>query len=109
MLTEEIKNKIIDFAEKRGNLIGKNISIRQSISVNKDNFDRHFTCFSHFEFELDYFGIRMSGQKMIFNGKEFGYEIDSRCLVEIQKFDNEYVFLEKLSDNVYKRSILNFQ
>jgi len=110
MLSQEIINRIINFGESSERLIGKQIKIRQEISVNKDNFDRHFTCFTNFEFKLTHFGIRMSGQKMMFMGNEFNYEIDSRCLIEFQENNNdEYILIEKLSEEVYKKTFLNFK
>lgn len=109
MQSEELKNQILSFAEISKSLIGKQIKIRQAISINKDNFDRHFTCFSNFKYVLTHFGISMSGQKMMFMGEEFNYEVDSRCIIELQENNNhEYVFLEKLSEEVYKRTIVTF-
>lgn len=110
MLSPEMINRIINFGETSERLIGKQIKIRQAISVNKDNFDRHFTCFTNFEFKLTHFGIRVSGQKMMFMGDKFNYEIDSRYLIEFQENnDDEYVFIEKLSEEVYKRTLLIFK
>jgi len=96
MLSQEIINRILAFGEKSERLIGKQIKINQAISVNKDNFDRHFSCFTNFEFKLTHFGIRTSGQKMMFMGNECHYEIDSNYLIELQEInEDEYIFIEK--------------
>ncbi len=53
-MNNEIQEHIILFAEKCKKMIGFNIKVNESISTNKDNFDRHFTTFSN---EYSYFFI----------------------------------------------------
>ena len=109
MHNEELKNKLILFFDIIDKFIGKTIKIKQAISTNKDNFNRHFTTFVNFYFVLTHFLIRTSGAKMMFMGEVFKYEIDFDLIITFEeKENNEYLFIEKLSDNVYKRTVLNF-
>ena len=99
----------IDFVENGQSYRNKNLKVQQAISVNKDNFDRHFTCFSNFEFVLRNLMVRTSGAKMMLMGDHFNYEIDTNCIVKFEQVEtHEYHLLEKLSENVFKRSILKF-
>lgn len=108
MLEKNIINQVIEFAEGSKKLIGKKLTLKEYISTNKDNFDRHFTTYSNFSFILINFGIRISGGKMMFGGEFFNYEISSYHLIEFEEKEETYIFMEKLSENIYRRSELKF-
>lgn len=81
----------------------------ESISTDKDNFNRHFTTSSSTEFVLKYFGARLSGARLMFDGKELNYEISLDRIVRFHRQENQITFLEKYSDEVYRRTILKIR
>ncbi len=90
-------------------LKGKRIHVKESISTNKYNFDRHFSTYSEMEFELKNFGVRISGGRAMFMGENQFYEIGSNLLIKFEnQGDNKYELVEKYSENVFRKSILKF-
>ena len=109
IMNEEIKNKIISFAENSKKLVGLKLSVSESISRNKDNFDRHFTTFSNFSFVMTDVMIRTSGAKIMLMGTDFNYEIDTGALIKLtEESKDQYCFIEALSEKVFRRSVLSF-
>jgi hypothetical protein len=102
------RKRLLNLIEN-SNFIGKRILIRESISINKDNFDRHFTSFSNFEFVIKNTGIRLSGAKIYFMGTDSNYEVHFDLISEFLEIaNNEYQLIEILSENVYRESNLKF-
>jgi len=102
------KKRILDFIENF-KFIDKTIKISEAISVNKDNFNRHFTSFSNFEFTVESVGVRFSGAKIYFSSQNLNYEIHFDLISEFTETEkNEYQIIEILSENVYRKTILVF-
>lgn len=109
MLDQNLKERMILFFEDCSSLYGKQIKIRQYISVNGNNFDRHFTTTSILEFEFKHFGLASSGARVIFSGEIQEYQILSDHLVTFSELEkNEYEFNEKLSEKVFRKSTIKF-
>lgn len=103
-----IQNLIL-FFETCDSFLGKKILIKEFISTNRDDFDRHFTTSSSLEFELKNFAVRTSGGRAMFLGEKQSYEIGSDLVIGFEKADNQtYAFLEKYSETVFRKSILQF-
>ncbi|MCP2026702.1 hypothetical protein L1276_001846 [Flavobacterium sp. HSC-32F16] len=102
------KKRFIDFIETF-NFIGKRIKINEAISISRNNFDRHFTSFSNFEFVIVNAGIRFSGAKVFFSGENSNYEIRFDLIAEFGEMEsNEFQLVEILSENVYRKSVFIF-
>lgn len=110
-MNQEIIDRIINFQINAQKYIGWNVEIKEYISTSQDNFDRHFTSFSSFSFELEDLRSRFSGNKMMISGKISHYEIHNDLLIKLEnsKEENVYIFLEKLSEKIYRKSILKFK
>lgn len=109
MRNEILIKKQIDFFENAQSLLGMKVHINGYLSRNKDNFDRHFTTFTTLEFEVKHIGVRISGGRASFDGDIQSYEIWVDSIVQLENPQpNEYHFLEKYSDTVYRLSILKF-
>jgi hypothetical protein len=102
------KRRLLDFMENF-KFLGRRIKINEAISRNKNNFDRHFTSFSNFEFIITNAGIRFSGAKIFFTDENSNYEIHFDGINEFsERGNNEYEVIEILSENVYRKTILRF-
>lgn len=108
MSGQTIKEEALEFFNICGKQCGKTIVIREKITRVKDNYDRHFTTSSNFDFELDSFGVRMSGAKAMFLGKKFSYEISVGELISIEKKNEEYCLVENYNNAAYRLSIIKF-
>lgn len=107
MLSEALKLKVIHFIESSEKYSGKKIRFQEAISTNTLNFDRHFTTFNAAEFILDKVFWRISGGRIIFDGKESYYEISADRITDFQEIgDGIFEFLEMYSETVYRRSRL---
>lgn len=110
MLSEELKSKIIHFVESCEKYHGKKVRFREAISTNQLNFDRHFTTFNASEFILEKVFWRISGGRIIFDGKESYYEI---CLDRITDFqelgEGVFEFLERYGETVYRKTSLEIE
>lgn len=105
---EKIKTEVINFLETFNINLGKTINFREAICTNKENFDRHFTTYSSTEFELTHFAVRISGARIMFMGEILNYEISVDRIIKFERIDDEYLFLEKYSDVIYRRTIIAF-
>lgn len=106
----ELKETLIKFFQHCDTLKGNQITIREYISTNKDNFDRHFTTSSNLTFEMTNFGVRMSGARAMFMGEIQSYEIGADRIVHFEQLnENEYDIIEKYSETVYRKSLLSFE
>lgn len=101
----EIEKFMIDNQDR----INHEIKIHSEISTNKNNFDRHFTTYVTMKFKLHDLRWRFSGARMFFDGSESLYEISIDRTIEFNKIDRQYVFLEKYSEEIYRRSTIEFQ
>lgn len=109
MQSEELRKRLLFFAENSPLWVGQTLDIHQFISTNADNFDPHFTTSAKFQYTLTHFGIRMSGAKMMFMGEVFSYEIDLGSIIQFNESEQTYFFIEKLSRTVYRKSVLSFK
>lgn len=110
MVTKELLDKLVAFAETAPHaFIGKQITVEQDLSLVKDNFDRHFSASAKFTFTLSDFMIRFSGNKLMFMGEDSNYEIHGDTLIEFSDLgDGSYLFMEALSERIYRRSAIRF-
>ena len=104
-----MKKKILEFYKFCDQHIGNQIFIKSYLSTNKDTFDRHFTSTSELQFILENFGVRTSGARAVFIGENYNYEIANDDIVSISmNKDGVYDIMEKLSDTVFRKSLLSF-
>lgn len=109
MQSEELRKRLQLFAENSSLWVGQTLDIHQFISTNAANFDPHFTTVVKFSYTLMHFGFRMSGAKMMFMGEVFNYEIDLGSIVHFSENEQSYFWVEKLSETVYRKSVLSFK
>ncbi len=108
-MSQDLKEKLISFFEGCESLKGKRIYVKEYISTNKCNFDRHFSTYSEMEFELRDFGVRISGGRAMFIGENQSYEIGSDLLIKFEnQGDNKYELVEQYSESVFRKTILKF-
>ena len=109
MMTQELKEKIIEFFQKWDSFKNSRISIKVATTTNRDNFDRHFTSFSKIEFVMKDFGVRFSGNRAMFKGEKQSYEIGGDYIVKISKIgERNFEVLEKYSEKVFRKSEIKF-
>lgn len=109
MMNQELKDKIIEIFQKWDSFKDSRISIKVAISTNRDNFDRHFTSFSKFEFVMKEFGVRLSGNRAMFWGEKQSYEIGGDHIIQISKTgERDFEVLEKYSEKVFRKSTIKF-
>jgi hypothetical protein len=107
MLNESLKNKVFQFLENAEVFYGKNLKINESISTNGINFDRHFTTSNSMSFIVTNIACRTSGARIMLQGEELYYEIAIDLLIDFMEKENQtFEFLEKYSENVYRKTIL---
>ena len=105
-----MKEKILEFYKFCDLHIGSQIFIKSQLSTNKGTFDRHFTSTSEMYFMLENFVVRTSGARAMFIGENQSYEIanDDIASISMDK-DGVYDIMEKLSDTVFRKTILHFK
>lgn len=110
MKSPELTGLIVAFAEKAQTAYrGHYAHIRQELSLAGNIYDRHFSASATFGFKLTDVLIRFSGNKMMFLGEQYDYEIHCDAITELKDLgDNSYQFLEVLSERVYRRSTIRF-
>ncbi len=100
-------NQMEELITYYNNYKGENLRIKESISSNKRNFDRHFTTFNNFTLTLESVEWRFSGARIMFFGiNNTQYEISMDTIEEIVKDDNKYIVYEKLSEQFTRKSEL---
>jgi hypothetical protein len=104
MMSETLKKEIISFMENGHQYVGKTLQFKSALSSYKDNFDRHFSSFSKTVFVLENFSCRISGARMMFEGDTQYFEIGADLLTDFQKTEDGFIFMEKYSDMVYRRT-----
>ena len=108
-MNQELKDELIGIYQKWNSFNNRHISINESISTNKDNFDRHFTSFSNLEFVMKEFGVRFSGNRAMFIGAKQSYEIGGDHIIKIENTgESEFEVFEKYNEKVYRRSVIKF-
>ncbi len=108
-MSQDLKERLILFFQSCNSFKGKRIQVKEHISTNKDNYDRHFASFSKMEFQLIDFGIRISGARAMFIGETQSYEIGADMLIKFEQQENDmYELVEKYSENVFRKSTLTF-
>ena len=76
---------------------------------NNSNFDRHFTTSNSLSFTVTNIACRISGARIMLQGEELYYEIAMDLLLDFMEKENQtFEFLEKYSENVYRKTILKF-
>lgn len=104
-----IFERVIKFVEDGQQHLGKKVTITQHLSISKDNFDRHFTTSARFSFILIDLRPRFSGNKIMFSGENFHYEIHGDNITEISRENSNYALIvEKLSENVSRKTEVHF-
>jgi hypothetical protein len=110
MMTDELKNGLTAFAERVEMFYGRRTTIFEFISINKTDFDRHFSTFGRYQIDLERVAWRTSGGRMIFSQAELYYEVSIDNLVAFQENEGDcFEFLEKYSDSVYRKTLLEFK
>jgi hypothetical protein len=110
MINTHLKNQILDFLENNEHFWGQFVAIHEALSTNGFNFDRHFTSFTRVEFSLTRIDARFSGARIIFSGEKMYYEIGLDLLESFEKIsENEFVFLEKYSETVFRKTRVRVQ
>lgn len=110
MQLKKIIENIILFVKNSESLDNSKVTINQNISVGNEKFNRHFTCNSRFEFIVENIRIRSSGAILMIQGFEFYYEINPAQVYYFEKIsDFEFLFIEKLGNESYKKSLLLFE
>jgi hypothetical protein len=109
-MTENLKTRIIAFFENGAQFYGKKVAMKEAISTNVLNFDRHFTSFSYLEFDLVSISTRISGGRASFAGEKQYYEIGLDYLVYFEEIgENQFEFIEKYSETVYRKTFLTIK
>lgn len=85
MVTTDLKEELILFFQHCGTQCGKSVFIKEYITTRQNNYDRHCTTYSNFDFKLESFGVRTSGAKATFSGIKFSYEISVGNLISFEK------------------------
>ena len=105
----KMKNKLIeDLGEVLIELDShkSRVSIVEEISINDENFDRHFTTRSRFEILLISSRIRISGGVMMLDGADCYYELNTGKIYRINREGNQIEIFERLAEKVVRKTKL---
>jgi hypothetical protein len=109
-LSPSQKAEMFDSFIKGEAFYGKKMIIQEFLSLNGENFDRHFTTWACSEFILQKIGGRISGGRIIWEGEKSYYEVCADIVVNfLQKSEMEMEFLEKYSETVFRKTIIRFE
>ncbi|UZR95251.1 hypothetical protein [Chondrinema litorale] len=109
-MNNQLKERLFKFLQTCDNYRGRKIIIKEFITTNKDNYNRHFTTFSELEFTLQSCGARISGGRAMFLGDKLSYEIAIDIIVDLIEIDElNFELVEKYSESVYRKSELRFE
>lgn len=110
MKDKALIDQIVNFSQKtQSSFIGMHVHIEQELSTAGNNYDRHFSASATLGFILTNFAIRFSGNKMMFMGDQYQYEVHGDAITELTDLgNNSYQLLEVLSERVYRRSTIRF-
>ena len=110
MITDDVKARLTTFADKIEMFYGRYVTISESISTNKANFDRHSSTFGNYELKLEKVTWRMCGGRITFSQADLYYEISIDNLVNfLEKERNCFEFLEQNSEAVFRMTTLKFK
>ena len=108
-MEKALQEKILQFLEQCQAWEGSMLEVQEAISTRQDNFDRHFATFGFSTFLLRRVSWRISGGRIIFDGERCFYEIGADLLLAYEVLAyREFQFIEKYSEQCYRRSILKF-
>lgn len=82
------------------------VSIVQEISINGENFDRHFTTKSTFELRLISASVRTSGGIMMLMGANYSYELNAGSVYRINREGDQIELFERLAETVVRKTKL---
>lgn len=80
------------------------VLIIEQISINGENFDRHFTSTSQFNLSLVSATIRTSGGIMMLEGADSCYELNVGLMYKFHREGDEIEFFERLADKVVRKT-----
>ena len=107
-----MKNKLIEDLEEvliKLDSHKSSVSIVEEISIDDENFDRHFTTRSRFEILLISSRIRTSGGIMMLDGSDYYYELNTGNIYKINRQDNQIEIFERLAEKVVRKTKLIFK
>ena len=104
----QMRIDFILFTEQCATLLGREIHVREALSNNGCNFDRHFTSFSEFVLTLASVNWRISGGRLMLTGTEkISYEIGADQLISFLRLGAaEYELTEKCGPSVFRKTTL---
>lgn len=106
-MNASLQAAFVAFVEACTSLHGQRIHLREAISTNTLNFDRHFTTYSELVFLLTNSYVRLSGGRLILAGYTHSYEIGGDQLAALAAHGpGHFEILERYSDTVFRRTIL---
>lgn len=82
------------------------VSIAEEISINGENFDRHFTTKSTFELRLISASVRTSGGIMMLMGADYSYELNAGSVYRINREGDQIELFERLAETVVRKTKL---
>lgn len=80
------------------------VLITEEISINGENFDRHFTSTSQFDLSLVSARIRTSGAIMMLDGIGSYYELNVGLMYKFHREGDEIELFERLADKVVRKT-----
>ena len=93
--------------EQCESLYGFELHIREAISTNGLNFNRHFTTHCESVFTLLHCSWRLSGGRVLFAGAASSYEIGGDQLIGFTKHSStQFEFIERYSETVFRQSTM---
>ncbi len=100
-LFEDLQEILIELDSHKSRVL-----IVEEISINDENFDRHFTTKSRFELLLISSRIRISGGIMMLDGTDYYYELNTGNIYKINREDNQIEIFERLAEKVVRKTKL---
>ena len=100
-LIEDLQEILIELDSHKSRVL-----IVEEISINDENFDRHFTTRSRFELLLISSRIRISGGILMLDGTDSYYELNTGNIYKINREDNQIEIFERLVEKVVRKTKL---
>jgi hypothetical protein len=109
MISEENRNKIIDFFESISKYYGCKTEITEGLYTDNGNLDAENTTWNLSEFTLIRSAYRNNGARLMMEGEKMYYEISANIIIDFkQPGRNTFEFIEQYGFNVFRITKIRF-
>ncbi|AWA31275.1 hypothetical protein HYN48_14890 [Flavobacterium magnum] len=109
MISEESRNKIIDFFENISKYYGCKTEITEGLYTDNGNLEAEQTTWNLSEFTLVRSAYRNNGARLMMEGEKMYYEISASIIIDFkQPGRNSFEFVEQYGQTVFRITKIRF-